>query len=414
MWRRPELWLGLLLAVAVTIVVVAGGAGLVQEWQDQRRSIRLSGPAGAKGLAQVLDRLGVPVERRERPLFDLAMDTGSGSPPELLAFLDIFVPTARELEVVRRYVAQGGRVFVAGYTGIERCFAWRSAPVGDSEVELDTVAVDVRDAGWTVSPAERVLVRMPLESLTVGDRSARRGPPCPPLFAVAAETLLATTDGRPVALALQFRGGGRATLLADSRYITNRQLKRSDAALLVIPWLLADRPRRIVVDEYHQGFTSGASLPGAAWRWLWSTPAGWAMLQLCAVGLVWLATVAVRFGPAREVVERRRRSPLEHVEALAAGLEGAGGVETAVGLTVSGLQRRLSRTGQVPRGNLQQWLAALELALPGARGRGAARRLKDTLTKPGGDERVLAAAQAVEDVWEELRPRATPAGSWKR
>jgi hypothetical protein len=33
------------------------------------------------------------------------------------------------------------------------------------------------------------------------------------------------------------------------------------------------------------------------------------------------------------------------------------------------------------------------------------------LTKPGGPERVLGAAQAVEDVWEELRPRAKPAAS---
>jgi hypothetical protein len=138
------------------------------------------------------------------------------------------------------------------------------------------------------------------------------------------------------------------------------------------------------------------------------------LFQLAAVVLMWLAVRAVRFGPARDVVERRRRSPLEHVEALAAGLEGAGGVEAAVTLTVSGLRRRLSRAGQPARGDPRQWLAALELALPGARGRRAARRLQETLTKPGGAERVLAAAQAVEDVWEELRPRASPAASWKR
>src|SRR2546430_12202492 len=33
--------------------------------------------------------------------------------------------------------------------------------------------------------------------------------------------------------------------------------------------------------------------------------------------LVALAVAAVRFGPARSAIERRRRSPLEHVEALA-------------------------------------------------------------------------------------------------
>lgn len=410
MWRRPELWLGLALAGAMTVVMLAGGANFTQNWRDQRRSIRLSSPGGSKGLAEVLKRLGVSVQRRERPLFDLSTEDPATN-SQLLAFLDIYEPTVRELGVVRRYVARGGRVFVAGYTGIEQCFAYRSAPIGDSEVEPDTVAV-AAPAGWSLAAAERVLVRIPLESLQT--RSARRGPLCPPLFAVAADTLLATTDGRPVALALRFPGGGHVTLLADSRYVSNRELKETDAAQLVIPWLLADRPSMIVADEYHLGFTSGSTLPGATWHWLWTEPAGWAVLQLCIVGLIWLATVAVRFGPAREVVERRRRSPLEHVEALAAGLEGAGGADTAVALIVSGLQRRLSRTGQASRGEPRQWLAALELALPEVRGRRAVRRLRDALSQPGGDERVVAAAQAVEDVWEELRPRATPAGSWKR
>ena len=409
MWRRPELWLGIALAGAMTIVVLAGGENFTESWSDQRRSVHLSGPGGAKGFAQVLQRLGVSVQRRERPLFNLSTDSAG---TELLAFLDIFEPTARELAVIRRYVAHGGRVFVTGYTGIEQCFAYRSASAGDSEIDPDTVTVVPPRIGLRLSPAKRVLARIPLDSLQT--KSARRAPLCPPLFPIATDTLLTTLDGRPEALALRFQGGGRVTLLADSRYVSNRDLKETDAALVVLPWLVADQPRSIVVDEYHLGFTTGSTLPGATWHWLWSAPAGWAVLQLCIVGLIWLATVAVRFGPAREVVERRRRSPLEHVEALAAGLEGAGGADTAVALIVSGLQRRLSRAGQASRGEPRQWLAALELALPEVRGRRAVRRLRDALSKPGGDERVVAAAQAVEDVWEELRPRATPAGSWKR
>jgi hypothetical protein len=165
------------------------------------------------------------------------------------------------------------------------------------------------------------------------------------------------------------------------------------------------------VDEYHWGFGEGGSLFGAAWTWLTSNPAGWALLQLAAVALVWLAVSAVRFGPARSVIEHRRRSPLEHLEALAAGLERAGGADTAVSLTVTGLRRRLSRGGFVPRGDDRVWLAALELALPTARGRDAARRLHVVTTQPGGAERVLATAQAVEDVWRELRPDQSPNGS---
>jgi len=135
------------------------------------------------------------------------------------------------------------------------------------------------------------------------------------------------------------------------------------------------------------------------------------MLQLVAVLVAGLAVAAVRFGPARRSVATRRRSPLEHLEALAAGLEGAAGVDTAVALTVSGLRRRLGRTGLLRADEQRSWLAALELALPTAAGRDAVRRLQRIITQPGGPERALAAAQAVEDVWEQLRPPTTRAAS---
>ncbi|MGH7569423.1 MAG: hypothetical protein ACREL9_10730, partial [Gemmatimonadales bacterium] len=63
--------------------------------------------------------------------------------------------------------------------------------------------------------------------------------------------------------------------------------------------------------------------------------------------------------------------------------------------------------GGAGRAGDRQWLVSLERALATPRGREAVRRLRSVLTQRGGEERVLAAAQAVEDVWEELRPRAT-------
>jgi len=139
-----------------------------------------------------------------------------------------------------------------------------------------------------------------------------------------------------------------------------------------------------------------------------SSPAGWAILQLVAVALVWLAMTAVRFGPALSVIERRRRSPLEHLEALGAGLESAAAADTAVQRLALGLRRRLSRTGHLGGGDVVPWLESLELAMRGPKGRGAVRRLHHLLIARDRDQqRVLLAAQAVEDVWEELRPRTT-------
>ena len=154
-------------------------------------------------------------------------------------------------------------------------------------------------------------------------------------------------DGKPVILRLRYPGGGLVTLAADPGYFRNRAWRTTDVPPFMVPLLTPDtrgRGRgRVTWDEYHQGFGRGGSLEDAVLDWLARTPAGWALLQLVAVGLVALAVAAVRFGPARSVIDRRRRSPLEHVEALAVSLEGAGGVDTAVGLMVAGLRRRLGR-----------------------------------------------------------------------
>jgi hypothetical protein len=82
-----------------------------------------------------------------------------------------------------------------------------------------------------------------------------------------------------------------------------------------------------------------------------------------------------------------------------------------VGLIVSGLRRRLGRVGLLPLDAERAWLSTLELALPTAAGRHAVRRLQGTIHQSGGPERVLAAAEAAEDVWEEMRPRTTRVGS---
>jgi hypothetical protein len=418
MSRRGELTLVAASLAAFVVVAVAGLRQTSEEAEDPRLSIYSAAPAGAKGLAEALRRLGVAVQPRRYALFDLGVDTAHADPRRVFAFLDIRPPTEPEVAAVRQYVAGGGRIFVAGFTGIERCFGYRSRRVGAERSSRDSVALALPAVDWRVPRAQRVLWRVPAESLDA-ERAAAGGAgesgTCAVLAPTTVDTLVQTTDGRPIALRLRFRRAGEVTLLADPRYLRNRTLKESDAGLVVLAWFLDGRTRWVTVDEYHHGYgaTSGLlfALFAAAWRWLTSNPAGWAMLQLVGVGLVAVAVAAVRFGPPRRGVETRRRSPLEHLDALAAGLEGAVGVETAVDLIVAGLRRRLGRTGLLHGDEQRAWLAALELALPTAAGRDAVRRLQGIVTQPGGPERALAAAQAAEDVWEELRPPTTRAAS---
>jgi hypothetical protein len=77
--------------------------------------------------------------------------------------------------------------------------------------------------------------------------------------------------------------------------------------------------------------------------YLAGTPSGHAVLQLCASGLLLLLAAAPRVLPPR--VDRRveRRSPLEHVDALARAYLQVGATRTATLRLVRGLRRRVDR-----------------------------------------------------------------------
>jgi hypothetical protein len=414
MSRRLEVALVLLLSVALALAIWAGrrGAGSEPDF-DFRASTLVSGPDGSRAVYDVLARLGVPVERWRTPLFGLASD--SSHPPAVLAVLDPpLALTGAELAQVARFVRDGGAVVAAsGGGGITRCVGWQTAYRFDF-ARTDSFAVVSPDAHLSLPPVTNYL-KPPGSAQADARRRLRGGDAetdrCDTLTPLAQDTLLRLTDGRPAALRLRYPGGGSVTLLADAGYLRNRAWRETTVPQFVVPLLIPARPGRLAWDEYHQGFGHGRSLAGALAGWLERTPLGWAVLQVIAVLVVGLAVGGVRFGPARAVIERRRRSPLEHLEALAAGLEGADGVDTAVALTVSGLRRRLGRTGVLSPDEQRSWLAALELALPTAVGRNAVRRLQHLVNQPGGPERALEAAQAVEDVWLELRPAKTPVAS---
>jgi hypothetical protein len=414
---RLELGLALLLAGAIGVAVFAAHRTPKPAERDFRASTFLTGPDGSQALYRVLVRLRRPVERRRFALFSLARDTspdrGSLPAPALLVVLQPWMPLeSAELEEVVRFVQHGGAVLAAGSGGgITRCAGWRLQPerMIDDSVAVRPPSGEGGEA-LRLPKAARVLApRTPggnLEGL-VKRRVTPLDEGCETLLAKARDTVVAALNGRPVVLRLHYAGGGTITLASDVGWFRNQVWRDTDVPYVVLPLLIPTRRGRVVWDEYHQGFgQESPSMAALTWDWMVHSPAGWAILQLVAVGLVWLAVTAVRFGPARSVIERRRRSPLEHLEALAAGLESAADSDTAVQRIVAGLRRRLSRAGQVGGTDLRAWLETLELVTTSPRGRSAVRRLRHLITQRGG-EHALDAAQAVEDVWEELRPRKT-------
>lgn len=395
----------LAIAVAVLLVLGIGMALLGSRNQpppntDPRRSTFVASPDGARALAEALTRLHVNVVRLRRRL-----DSTEVSPPpvtggSVLAFLAPSQPlTGFDARQLARRVRGGGDLLLAGRSaGVAMtCYGWHATWLRDS------VAVAVPGVSSSSRPARANAALAPLPDSAAADSAGiRRAANCATTI-TRSDTLLATPSGQPIALRLTAASGAIVTLVADGMLFSNRAMRQSDAGEFALG-LFVGRYRQAIFDEYHHGFGPSGSLLGAILSWSVRSPWGWAGWQLAAVALLTLAAGAVRFGPPRRVIERRRRSPLEHVRALANALAAARGHDVAIGMQVQGLRRRLARSGAPARGPLGPWLERLAANLRTPRARAAAATLRSLTSSPQPAAAVLQAAEAVEDVWEELKP----------
>jgi hypothetical protein len=89
---------------------------------------------------------------------------------------------------------------------------------------------------------------------------------------------------------------------------------------------------------------------------------------------------------------------------LATALAAAKGHDVAVRLIVQGLRRRLSHAGRSTGGEASAWLEGLAPAVRTARGRAALTALTTIVHRPASADDVLGAADAVETLWEEVKP----------
>jgi uncharacterized protein DUF4350 len=395
---RAELALGAALVLALAVasgLVGLGRAGLTDA--DPRRSTFLAGPAGARGFADALIRLGVRVERHRRPLGTL--DSVAGR--TLVAFLGPSEPLdAREGAMVASLRAD---LLIAGpgAAAAFRCMGWDVRPRFRDSLAVSTPAASL---GRPLPRVGAVLARRS-SGVAVDSSGGADGAPvrCTAPGTARVDTLLRTTGGRPVAVRAALEDGRTVTLVADDRLFQNRALRETGAGPFALG-LVVPRYDRMLVDEYHQGFDASRTLAGAALEWTMRSPWGWGVLQLAGVGMIALLAAGIRFGPVRAGIERRRRSPLEHVRALATALAAARGHDVAVSLLVQGLRRRLSRAGSAPRDEMDAWLQSLGPAVHTPRGQAALATLTAIAARPAGAADVLRAADAVETLWEELTP----------
>jgi hypothetical protein len=409
---RPRTEFALAIGLFAGVIALVAGVGASRrgaEQGDPRASSYLPGPFGVRALADGLRRLDVAVRPSRRLLSDLAGDSG-GSGPRLLAILNPVVSlSGAEQEKLLQQLAgpRGADLLLAGHgaNGLMRCFGFHADTRPSESVRVRPVAGQ-EGRGATAWPGvSAVLSRSTSEIVIDSSRTedaAITSCVVPPVARI--DTLLTSETGRVLALRL-WRGDvhQRILLVADPALLRNRAMRETPAGPYMLG-LIAGTYRRVIFDEQHQGFTEGGSLLDALIDWSGRTPWGWAAWQLIGVGLLALFAGAIRFGPIRRVISRTRRSPLEHVRALATALAASRGHDVAIGAIVQGLHRRLHPGSRQPRRDWRGWVERLAHQLRSPRAQDAARTLQ-SLTRPGQpSDGVLRAANAVEDVWEELRP----------
>ena len=259
---RAEIGLALLLALGITIAVVAGARTGAPASAFEPASSYASGPAGSRAPFEVLHEVGVRVERRRSPLFDLNEHTSHH--PRLLVILDLEpgeLPLgSAEITQVANFVKSGGALLLAGTTGgIAPCLGW-----------AHTTRAPIHADSFPVQPVSGV--RLPpvvsffqprRDTLAPGEENR-----CRKFGGATTDTVVRTLSGRPVLLDLRYRGGGRIFFAADDGWFRNAAWKATAVPYVVVPLIRqAAGDGLVAFDEYHHGFASASAMSMAV-SWL--------------------------------------------------------------------------------------------------------------------------------------------------
>ncbi len=403
-----------MLGVALALIVLA--TLLTPQAGEQRGALSSysTAPGGARGLHDAAARLGWTTARRTTPL------TGALDTTAVYAMLEgAEAPTAGEVHALLDAVRAGaGLLFVVV----------PNSPLTDSlgfARSEDGAPIVRRDGDFCADSLNRrglitwfdgdayswwldTLPGAPARTFVTALAPHRLPTPRVVVVPDGDDRVVSTLDTipRPASAGIPF-GRGRIVAVADADLLRNDVLRVCEwgagvAALAALDWLAEGRERRLVFSEFHHGYGVHGNPLKASVRALFLTAPGRAALAVCAAALVLLAAVGRRAIAPLAAPRIERRSPLEHVGALARAYEQVGATRTAARRLVRGLRRRHSvgrRTDDVA------FLDGVALRRPALAD--DARRLQRALAddaRPGRDE-----LRALGDAAARIDDHLTPA-----
>jgi hypothetical protein len=325
---------------------------------DARLSSRSTEPQGASALYELAGRLGWRTSQR------VTDSIPSGDTTSVQLVLDPPIPPSaiEAHQILDRVRRGGGLVFVLGVGALADSVGLGSR-VPRAGTVLGATQLVVGTSGTLVADSVESCDGRGERFLTVGlpfwpDRQTHilalqwKGAPPAGSRALATVRTVNGIAGNELPAAIGFPiGRGRVVVAADPDLLRNDVLRvcrwgADVAAVRMLEYASEGAPGggrrdRLVFDEYHQGYGEQPGTMRGIFTYLRRTGSGHLVLQLAAAGLVLLLAVGPRLLPPNAPERIERRSPLEHVDALARAYRAVGATRTATARLVHGLRRRV-------------------------------------------------------------------------
>ena len=376
---RPRVALPVI-AAAVIVVALLTPEDTGGRTGDSRLSSQSTQPQGAAALYELAGRLGWKTSQRltdSIPLGDTAAVHVILDPPLALSSTQ----TSELLDRVRRgaglvYVLGGGTP-LADSLGLGSRRDRASSVIGSSELMVGRSGELVASDTASCPDESEGFLRAGLpfwpdgETLILALRWEGDPPPGATVLATV-NTAASDSTARYSAAAMGFPlGRGRVVVVADPDLLRNDVLRvcrwgADVAAVRILEYASGGAPngrrQQLIFDEYHQGYGDQPGTFRGIVRYLGRTPSGHLVLQLAGAGLVLLLAVGPRLLVPAATDRIERRSPLEHVEALAQAYRAVGATRTATSRLVHGVRRRVehalgARSGATSDDAFLSWAA---------------------------------------------------------
>jgi hypothetical protein len=381
-WARPRivlslLTIGVIVAALMTRTAVNGRSG------DQRLTTTSAEPMGAKLLYELVGRMGYSAKRINTKIM----------PADSLAIVAVLDPVVEldgaDVHRLMNHVRAGGALLTVLGRGTRVLSDSLNVTIDVSgsgvrtEASLRPCARVKGDTSSVIGFVNDVPLGMPSNGLWIG---------LPTLYALKIPDSLRTnmrsfvqvdspaissarrreaTPSLPSVVGIPY-GRGHVVIASDPDTYRNDALRECryglDAALVdameYLSYADGANRRTMYFDEYHQRRSVVRSDDLVA-QYLTRQPTGRMVLQCSIAAFVLLLGAMPRVLRPREDRMLERRSPLEHVDALARAYVAVGATRTGVQRLVRGLQRQLSgRTRNTSLRNDEEFLARLAETKP--------------------------------------------------